>query len=196
MVWFPFLWVSSEMKWGIRLFFKKFLFLKLFVLFITVSVWKRKWKTILDPQEMDTRMCSSLGVWKEVVNRQPFKKWNLVNPEHWPCWFISWQSGLLRPYEEANGNNPFAMTISPLDWINSSMAWDSPILQLPNSPHCLISSIPWQAPKLLTFCNDYVTNCGAFIRVGHFCQARLLCFLFGCVLGPKVPAFVQHVKSG
>lgn len=81
--------------------------------------------------------------------------------------------------------------------MNSPVTQDSPVLQLPNSPHCLlISAIPWQALKLLTFCNNYVTNCCAFIHVGHLCQTCLLCFLFGCVMGPKVPASVQHVKSG
>lgn len=161
-----------------------------------MSVWKRKWKMILEPQETDTRMCTSLGVWKEMVNRQSFKTVEFSKPGALALLVNSWHQGLLRPYEEANENNPFAMTIFPLFWINSCVAWDSPALQLPNSPHCLISAIPRQAPKLLTFCNNYVTNCCAFIHVGHLCQACLLCFLFGCVMGPKVPAFVQHVKSG
>lgn len=35
---------------------------------------------ILDPEETDTRICTSLGVWKEMVNRQPFKTVEFSKP--------------------------------------------------------------------------------------------------------------------
>lgn len=35
---------------------------------------------ILEPQETDTRMCTSLGVWKEMVNRQSFKTVEFSKP--------------------------------------------------------------------------------------------------------------------
>lgn len=40
----------------------------------------------------------------------------------------------------------------------------------------LIAAVPWQAPKPGTFCNDYVTNCWAFIHVGHLLPGLLVVF--------------------
>lgn len=53
----------------------------------------------------------------------------------------------------------------------------------------LIAAVPWQAPKPGTFCNDYVTNCWAFIRVGHLLPGLLVVFSVWLCHGTKGGCF-------
>lgn len=167
--------------------------------FIPMPLWQGKWEAILEPQETDPRVCYLFGVWKEMVNRQLFQAAEFRKP---------WDTGLadlILDIKACFGLMRKQMKIIPLWWLfspisefNSSLTPrlnNSQTSKFPTPPAFFLPSQgnPW---KLLTFCSNYVTNCCAFIHFGHLCQACLLCFLFGCVMGPKVPAFVQHVKSG
>lgn len=53
----------------------------------------------------------------------------------------------------------------------------------------LIAAVPWQAPEPGTFCNDYVTNCRAFIRVGHLLPGLLVVFSVWLCHGTKGGCF-------
>lgn len=166
--------------------------------FIPMPLWQGKWETMLEPQETDPRVCYLFGVWKEMVNRQLFQAAEFRKP---------WDTGLadlILDIKACFGLMRKQMKIIPLWWLFFPLFWILlfPYPQTEQFSNFQISHTAFLLPshgnpwKLLTFCSNYVTNCCAFIHFGHLCQACLLCFLFGCVMGPKVPASVQHVKSG
>ena len=190
---FPFRWVNGEPKWGLRIFHPhNSSFHSSLCQFVKEN---ETWFLIL--KKLTPEGVTSLGVWKETVNRQPFKTVEFSKP---------WNTGLadlIHDIKAFFGLMKKQMKIIPLRWLFSP--FPELTLLLPKTHQSSNFQILYTALslashgkplKLLTFCNNYVTNCCAFIHAGHLCQACLLCFLFGCVMGPKVPAFVQHVKSG
>lgn len=105
-----------ETKWGIKIHLHKSSFYSSLVL-------KRKRKKSLLIHKTLIRECGArLGVWEEIVNKQLLKMVELTKSQNTGLadLIMTW-----RPYLAlwgANKNNPFAMTVFPFCWINSSMA--------------------------------------------------------------------------
>lgn len=111
-VWFPFLWLNSEAKWGRRVFHtQKSSFHSSQCQFEKEN---DKWCLIL--KKLILEWVTSLGVWKEMVNRQPFKTVEFSK---------SWNTGLadlIHDIKAFFGLMRKQMKIIPLQWLFSSFS--------------------------------------------------------------------------